>query len=121
MTRCVGVDGGLEAAESGASLVLLGCAEGPPLGFVLPAPGDPLIRVAEKPDLCVDNPSSTSKLRLWGCNETGDAATNMEFFLQASPGNRTTGSVRALHNSSMCVGGAVDRLGAPVEMHECTD
>lgn len=120
INRCVGVDGGLEAAERGAGLVFVGCAEGP-LGFVLTAPTDPLLRVAEKPDLCVDSPSNASQLRLWSCSETDDAATNMQFFLQASPGNRTTGSVRALHNSSMCMGGAVDRPGAPVEMHECAD
>merc|ERR1740121_961358 len=118
IARCVGVDGGLEAAKIGAGLVLTSCAEGP-LGFAMPAPGDPFIRVAEKPNLCVDNPSNTSKLRLWNCSETDDAATNMQFFLQASSGNRTTGTVRALQNASMCVGGAVDRAGAPVEMHKC--
>ncbi|CAK0857790.1 unnamed protein product [Prorocentrum cordatum] len=48
LARCVGVDGGLEAAESGGSLVLTSCAEGP-LGFLMPSEGDLLLRVAVAP------------------------------------------------------------------------
>lgn len=121
ITRCVGVDGEVEA---GAGLVLVGCEdptmEGP-VGFTMPEPKDPFIRVAEKPDLCVHNPTNTSKLRLRRCNGTDNATTNMQFFLQASPGNRSSGSVRTLQNSSMCMGSAKDQLGAPVEVNECTD
>lgn len=118
VNRCVGVQGGLEAASRTMHLELTDC-DGDALVFTVPTPVDTLMRVRGKPDLCVDNPGMT-ELQLWDCGETAaDAHRNMEFYLLSAGENSTVGTIRTQKNSSRCMDVPRDELGAPVQMWEC--
>jgi hypothetical protein len=116
MSKCVGVKGGLEAAKKTVHLTLQECT-GDALTFTVPTADDPLVRVAGRPELCVDNPGKTA-LQLWLCEDDG-AEANMNIFLRADSLNRTRGTVRPLKNSSRCMDAPRDEIGAPVQMWEC--
>jgi len=116
MERCIGVKGGVSAANKSSHLVLVDCIE-ESLLFTVPIPDDPFMHVAHKPELCVDNPGKTV-LQLWPCNDS-KAEANMKFFLKASAKNSTQGSIQPFKNTSRCMDSPRDEYGAPVQMWDC--
>jgi hypothetical protein len=116
MSKCVGLKGGLEAAQKTEHLTLQECT-GDALTFTVPTADDPLVRVAGRPELCIDNPGKTA-LQLWLCDDE-NAEANMNLFLRAGAKNRTRGTIRPFKNSSRCMDAPRDEIGAPVQMWEC--